>query len=331
MNSIINSIKSRASKLQSSVILPETEDPRVLTAAHLLLKHEICDVQLIGSSKDISSLIDEKELQLDLSDAGITVRDPQIDSACEEAIDLLYQRRKHKGMTRDEALELAQRPVWYGALLLAMGEAGGCVAGSIATTAEVIRSGIYCMGIAEGVKTVSSIFLMAFNDGRAYTYADCGVVPYPTEEQLADIAISASISHQKLTQQAPKTAMLSFSTHGSAQHEKVDLVREALTIVRKRNPELQIDGELQFDAAVDPDTALRKAPQSPVAGQANVYIFPNLDAGNIAYKITERLAGAQATGPILQGLAKPLMDLSRGCSPDDIVMAACVSLLMGQD
>ena len=169
---------------------------------------------------------------------------------------------------------------------------------------------------------------MALTDGRVLTYADCGVVPYPDGEQLADIAVESARTHQLLTEQEPRVAMLSFSTKGSAEHPKTKLVVEALQIAQKKHPKLDIDGEFQFDAAFVPDVARRKAPNSEVAGKANVFIFPNLDAGNIAYKITERLAGATATGPILQGLAHPMMDLSRGCSWSDIVNASCVALLM---
>jgi len=169
---------------------------------------------------------------------------------------------------------------------------------------------------------------MGLKTGQMVTYADCGVVPYPDASQLGDIAIESARTHELLTSQTPRVAMLSFSTKGSARHERVDLVTHALQLVQKREPELSIDGELQFDAAFDPDTAHRKAPDSAVAGNANVFIFPNLDAGNIAYKITERLAGSTATGPILQGLAKPMMDLSRGCRWQDIVNAACVGILM---
>jgi phosphate acetyltransferase len=238
--------------------------------------------------------------------------------------------RKHKGITRKEAREKLEDSLYLGAILVATGRADGCVAGSIATTGDVIRAAIHCIGIREGIKTISSTFLMALQNQPPLTYADCGVVPYPDAEQLADIAIESARTHKLLTQKKPKVAMLSFSTKGSAKHERTDLVVEATKIVKHKKPELQVDGELQFDAAFVPEVALRKAPDSPIKGEANVFIFPNLDAGNIAYKITERLAGAAATGPILQGLAKPMMDLSRGCDWQDIVNAACVAIMMGE-
>jgi phosphate acetyltransferase len=328
MNSIIDSIKKRARSKQGRIILSESYDPRVLRAAAHLLEEQICEVVLIDRHEELQALIDEHEIPLDLDHSKLEVVQLTDTDVVTKAANRLVERRKHKGMTLEEALQIANEPLWLGSLLLGMGKADGAVAGSVATTADVIRSGIYSLGLAQGVKTVSSTFLMAFGDGKTFTYADCGVVPYPDANQLADITISAAHSHAVLTEQESRVAMLSFSTKGSAEHPSVELVRNALTKVKQRDPQLLIDGELQFDAAYVPEIAKRKAPQSEVAGHANVYIFPNLDAGNIAYKITERLANAQATGPILQGLAKPLMDLSRGCSAEDIVIAACVSLLL---
>jgi phosphate acetyltransferase len=329
MNSIINNIKKRASAKDATIIFPETEDPRVLEATCLLKEGGICNILLIGERSEITTRLKDHDINLEISDDQVQIISPQDTALREKAIERLLDRRKHKGMVREEAEHLVDQPLWFGALLLGMGYADGCVAGSMATTADVIRSGIYSLGLAKGVNTVSSTFLMAFDDGRTFTYADCGVVPYPDVGQLADITISANRTHEILTEQQGKVAMLSFSTKGSADHPRVELVRDALMKVQQRSPEMNIDGELQFDAAYVSEVAQRKAPESKVAGKANVFIFPNLDAGNIAYKITERLAGAQATGPILQGLAKPLMDLSRGCNPEDIVVAACVSILMG--
>ncbi|PTM14405.1 MAG: phosphate acetyltransferase [Bacteroidetes bacterium] len=214
-------------------------------------------------------------------------------------------------------------PLHTAGLLVHHGFADGAIAGSVASTSDVIRAALKTVGTAQPKGLVSSIFLMELQTGQTLTYADCGVIPDPTAEQLADIAIRTAETHRAILQTTPRVALLSFSTLGSANHPSVEKVRTALTQIRRQRPDLAIDGELQFDAAFVPEVARRKAPDSSVAGKADCFIFPNLDAANIAYKITERLAGAKATGPILQGLAKPYLDLSRGCTADDIITAAC--------
>lgn len=223
---------------------------------------------------------------------------------------------------------MCSSPLFTAGWLLDNGIADAAVAGSVASTPDVIRAALRTVGVARDSTIVSSSFLMEMPDGNVFTYADCAVVPYPDSEQLASIAMDAGKTHQKLTGNAPVIAFLSFSTKGSAVHESVELVHKAYTIAKQKNSDWAMDGELQFDTAFVPDIAIRKAPESPVAGKTNVFVFPNLDAGNIGYKITERLAGALATGPILQGLDKPYMDLSRGCSVDDIVNTACVGVLL---
>jgi phosphate acetyltransferase len=231
-------------------------------------------------------------------------------------------------MTLDQAALLCREPLWHAAGLVATGEVDACVAGAVNTTGDVLRAGLQMIGLAEGSNVVSGSFMMSWTDGRVFAYADCAVFPYPNAAQLATIASDTASMYAKLTGAKPKVAFLSFATGDSAQHERVDLVREAVRVFRETKPDVDADGPLQFDAALLPEIGRRKAPGSSVAGLANVFVFPNLDAGNISYKITERLGGAVATGPIIQGLLRPMNDLSRGASSDDIVDTACIAALM---
>ncbi len=257
--------------------------------------------------------------------SSVPIIDPKRSEKNADYASELFNHRKTKGLTYENAKSLVESVMYYGAMMVRRGEAEGLVGGAVHTTADVLRSAIFCVGTAPGIQTVSSIFLMILPDNRVVTYGDCAVMPYPDPRQLADIAIASSESHRALTGEEPIVAMLSFSTKGSAKHDAVDKVTEALNIVKEKRPDLKIDGELQFDAAFVSSVGQRKAPGSSVAGKANVFIFPNLDAGNISYKITERIGHAKALGPIIQGLAKPINDLSRGCSAEDIanVTAIC--------
>lgn len=311
---IIESIRIEASKRFKNIVLPRSSDQRVIKAAEYLQEHKLCNPILLQNGVKIKT-----DLEL------VSINDhPRLEAYASA----FYERRKHKGVDYNKALEIVKDPLFFASSMLAHGDADGGVAGSISTTGDVLRAAIQTIGLKEGSKVVSSTFLMSFDDGRVFTYGDCGVVPYPDSVQLASIAVDSADTHYKLTGIEPKVAMLSFSTMGSAKHERVELVTDALKLAKAQKPGLDIDGELQFDAAYVSSVGERKAPESKVAGHANVFIFPNLDAGNISYKITERLGGATATGPIIQGLAKPMMDLSRGCSWEDIVNEACVAALL---
>jgi len=257
------------------------------------------------------------------------IEDPSGDPRLEEVIAHIHRRRERKGVDAAMAADLARQPLYFAASLVALGHAHASVAGAQHTTPEVIRAGLHCVGCAEDGDLVSSMFLLA-RGAEAISYADCGVVPDPNPAQLALIAATTARNHALLTGSEPRIAFLSFSTKGSAEHPRVAKMQEALAIFRERYPSYEADGELQFDAAYTVEVALRKAPDSLVAGQANVFIFPDLDSGNIAYKITERLAGFAAYGPLIQGLAKPCLDLSRGCKSDDIVSVAAIAALMSK-
>jgi phosphate acetyltransferase len=321
---VLERLAIEAKKNPRKVVLPEANDERTLRAAEYLHNEKMAQPILIGNPEEIKSLAISKSIVIE----GIEIINPETSEFVNDAAKHLFERRKAKGMTEEQALETVKQPLYFGASLVALNLADSCVTGAVHTTGDVLRSALFVIGLKPGSKVVSSVFLMTLQDGRTLTYGDCAVVPYPDALQLATIAKDSAESHRKLVGEEPKVALLSFSTKGSAEHPNVSLVREALTHVKAENPDLAIDGELQFDAAYVPTIGARKAPGSNVAGNANVFIFPNLDAGNIGYKLTERLAGAQATGPIIQGLAKPMMDLSRGASWMDIVNTSLVSMAL---
>lgn len=334
--SFTDDLKARVSKAQKKIILPETESRRVLKAAERVLANGFARVVLIGDLKEIKK--SASNFQIDLT--GAEVINPAMYHRMDELCEYFAQRRAKKGMTVEKAREiLLTNKTFFAAGLVALGEADGVVSGAVTTSADVIRAGLQVIGPRPGNKTVSSAFILITNtpqygDEGVLVVGDCGVIPYPTAEQLADVAcICVERARKTVQMREPKVAFLSYSTKGSGSGETVDTVREAVEILKQRNVDFKFDGELQADAALVPEVAERKAPGSAVAGQANVLIFPNLDAANIGYKLVQRFANATALGPLVQGLAKPILDLSRGCSSSDIadVVAVCCSDAVGND
>ena len=328
MGTIVETIKKKAAALNKRIVLCEGEDPRVVVAASDCVKEGIAQIILLGNADKIKA----ENPGVDLK--NVTIIDPATSPKLGGYAKLLYELRKAKGMTEEQALSQAKDSTFFGALMLKSGDADGFVSGACHSTANTLRPGLQIIKTAPGVSSVSSFMIMVTPAGGnkyvaddCIVFADCGLNPTYTAEGLADCAIATAKSAKEIAGLEPKVAFLSFSTMGSAKHDNVTLVQEAVKIAKEKAPDLKLDGELQFDAALVPEVAKLKAPGSEVAGHANVFIFPDLQAGNIGYKIAERLGGFQAIGPICQGFAKPLNDLSRGCNSADIVCAVAITAL----
>jgi len=325
---ILAKIRQRAKQTRRKIILPESDDDRVLAAAKVIVEEKIADIILLSQDEALGKRADA--FGLDLS--KLEVIDPDKSEYPEKFAEQFYQLRKHKGITPKAAREQINSFIYFAGMMVRNDLAHGFVAGASHTTPNVAKAAIYCIGFGEEVRTISSCFLVSvpncsYGQDGIFVFSDCGIVPDPSPLQLANISASAAELFQLLVEQEPRIALLSFSSKGSAHHPLVDKVIKAEQMIKDKYPQLKVEGELQLDAAIVPEVAKMKVPQSSLAGSANVLIFPNLDAGNIGYKLVQRLAKADVIGPMMTGLKKPCSDLSRGCTIDEIINAVCTTAI----
>jgi len=325
---LLESLKEKARQNPRRIVLAEGTEPRTVKAATIIMQEKLAQVILVGNRAQIDAVAKEQGVDA----TAVPSVDPETAANFDDYANAYYEARKAKGMTPEDARKIMKDTVFYGTMMVHKGEADGLVSGALHTTGDTIRPALQFIKTKPGISIVSSSFIMIvpnceYGDNGMFIFADCAVMPNPTDAELAQIAIASAETGRVLCGMDPKVALLSFSTYGSAQHELVDKVKQAVAIVKEKAPNLKVDGEFQADAAIIPRIGKSKAPGSAIAGQANVLIFPDLQSGNIAYKLVERLAKAQAIGPVLQGINKPVNDLSRGCSVDDIVHLVAITSL----
>lgn len=330
MSQFLDRITQRAKESKKTIVLPESTDIRTIKAAAMVLEQGYANIVLVGEVDKINAL------KGDLNIEGAKIENPLKSDKIDDYVNTLYELRKHKGMTIEKAREIMKDPLYWGVMMVKKGEADGMVAGAINSTANTLRPALQILKTAPNVKLVSAFFIMCVPDCEyghkgTFLYADSGLVENPNAEELSEIAICSAKTFKTLVEAEPKVAMLSYSSYGSAKSELVDKVVEATRLAKEKAPELLLDGELQVDAAIVPEIAKAKAKDSPIQGQANVLVFPDLNSGNIAYKLTQRLAKAEAYGPITQGIAKPINDLSRGCSAEDIAGVVAITAVQAQE
>ncbi len=332
MSKFLDRIIERAKTDKKTIVLAEGEDIRTIRAASMVLEKGIANVIILGDEADIQKMADSESLNV----SAATIINPAKAENLQKFADQLYELRKAKGMTPEKALETVQNNLYYGVMMVKLGLADGMVAGAVNSTSNVLRPCLQILKTAPGTKLVSAFFVMVvpdceYGENGAFIFADSGLNEDPDADAVSEIAISSAKSFRTLLEAEPKVAMLSYSSYGSAKSHLVDKMQEATRLAKEKAPELALDGELQLDAAIVPEIGQSKAPGSPIAGQANVLVFPDLNAGNIGYKLTQRLAKAEAYGPITQGIAKPVNDLSRGCSAEDIVGVVAITCVQAQN